>query len=83
MRIDNKVRGWGDAYAFVSNRLPFAQMDRKIGRILDDFHHWCARIRRDRSHSERARILGVALLQDTPAHTVTPRTSALGNRSRE
>lgn len=66
VRIDKKVRGWGDAYRFVSNRLAFAQLDAEIDRMIDAFHSWSYRKWQVADARVRRRIQGVALLSDTP-----------------
>jgi RNA-directed DNA polymerase len=65
-RIDKKIRGWGDAHRFVTNRLPFAQIDREIDAMLNDFRHWFARLHAEVDAPTKRRISGVALLGDTP-----------------
>ncbi len=65
-RIDRKVCGWGDAFRFVSNRAAFAQIDEAIDRMLADFHGWFSRRHRSADAHSRRRIVGVALLRDTP-----------------
>jgi RNA-directed DNA polymerase len=64
--IDRKIRGWGDAYRFVSNRLTFAQLDAQIDRLIDGFRGWFSRQYRGADPRTRRRITGVALLGDTP-----------------
>jgi RNA-directed DNA polymerase len=66
VHIDKKVRGWGDAYRFVSNRLAFSQIDDEIDRILDDLQRWFSRQYHGADARTRRRTLGVALLSDTP-----------------
>jgi hypothetical protein len=63
--IDRKIRGWGDVYKFVSNRLPFAQLDREITRILEEFRLWLYRRLARCDDRSRRRMLGVSLLSDT------------------
>jgi hypothetical protein len=64
--IDRKIRGWGDAYQFVSNRVAFSQMDDTIDRMLSDFRLWFAHQTKDADLRVRRRMSGLALLADTP-----------------
>ena len=67
VRVDRMIRGWGDAFSFVDNRLPFHQMDREINRILREFKGRTNRcINSAVVDDRRRRALGVALLKDTP-----------------
>jgi hypothetical protein len=65
-QIDRKIRGWGDVYQFVSNRLPFSQIDDQIDRRLNQFHAWFDRSYNLSDGRARRRMRGVALLADTP-----------------
>jgi hypothetical protein len=65
-QIDRKLRGWGDVYRFVSNRVPFSQMDVVIDGMLDDFRLWFAHQIKDSNLRVRRRMSGLALLADTP-----------------
>jgi RNA-directed DNA polymerase len=64
--IDQKIRGWGDAYRFVSNRVCFSQMDRAIDHRLETFHQWFFRECSRADQKSKRRIVGIALLADTP-----------------
>mgnify|MGYP001000199134 CR=1 FL=1 len=64
--LDRKIRGWGDAYQFVTNRVTFAQMDAAIDEMLTDFRCWFARQLGETEPRVQRRMLGVALLADTP-----------------
>lgn len=64
--IDRKIRGWGDAYQFVSNRVTFSQMDSMVDQMLADFRLWFARQTKDADLRVRRRMSGLALLADTP-----------------
>ena len=64
--IDRKIRGWGDAYQFVSNRVTFSQMDDMIDEMLSDFRLWFARQTKGANLRVRRRMSGLALLADTP-----------------
>jgi hypothetical protein len=72
VHIDRKVRGWGDAYGFVSNRLPFSQTDATIDRMLAEFDDWFRRNHHPAEARARRRLLGVALLSDTPPQELHP-----------
>jgi len=65
-RIDKKVRGWGDAYRFVSNRVAFSQIDSVIDGMLDDYRRWFSRVTSGTDPRGRRRASGIALLSDTP-----------------
>ncbi len=64
--IDNKIRGWGDAYRFVSNRVTFSQIDGQIDEQVDRFQRWFLRHYVEADARTKRRITGVALLGDTP-----------------
>ncbi len=64
--IDNKIRGWGDAYRFVSNRVTFSQIDGQIDEQVDRFQRWFLRHYVEADARTKRRIAGVALLGDTP-----------------
>lgn len=64
--IDRKIRGWGDVYRFVSNRLPFTQLDDRIQQTLDEFRLWFARATAQLDRRTQRRMTGIALLSDTP-----------------
>ncbi len=63
--VDRQVRGWGDAFRDVNQRLEFVHLDRKICRRVDEF---VGRFFKGNSIQtpEMMRALGVALLADTP-----------------
>ncbi len=65
-RVDRMVRGWGDAFSFSDNRLPFGQMDREIDRQLLEFKGRANQAIKKASQDGKRRALGVALLKDTP-----------------
>lgn len=65
-RVDRQVRGWGDAYRFVTNRVTFAQLDAKLDRLLADFQAWFARRLRAAPAASRRRMTGLARLGDVP-----------------
>lgn len=67
VHIDRKIRGWGDAYRFVSNRVAFAQIDVQIDRMLNGFQYWFHHHERGATDDRaRRRMRGIALLADTP-----------------
>lgn len=63
--VDRKIRGWGDAFSFSSDRLPFDQMDREIDGLLMEFRGRANRAMKLASREGKRRALGVALLVDT------------------
>ncbi len=65
-QIDRKVRGWGDAFRFITNRVAFAQLDREIDRQLAEFRGWYARLYRLADVKSRRRLDGISLLSETP-----------------
>ncbi len=65
-RVDRKIRGWGDAFSFSDNRLPFDQMDKEIDRLLLEFKGRANQAIKKASQDGKRRALGVALLKDTP-----------------
>lgn len=65
--IDRIIRGWGDSFAFVDNRLLFHQMDVRINGELKRFRGRANRvINAAASDDQKRRSVGVALLKDTP-----------------
>jgi RNA-directed DNA polymerase len=69
-RIDRKIRGWGDAYQFVTTRVTFSQLDDKIDELLGNFRLWFARQTKDANPRVRRRMAGLALLADTPPRSL-------------
>jgi len=65
-RVDRMIRGWGDAFSFSDNRLPFDQIDREIDRLLLEFKGRANQAIKKASQDGKRRALGVALLKDTP-----------------
>ena len=65
-RVDRKIRGWGDAFSFSSDRLPFDQMDKEIDELLLEFRGRSNHAIRRATQDGKRRALGVALLVDTP-----------------
>lgn len=64
--IDRRIRGWGDAFRDVDQRVEFAQMDAEIREILGRFLGRLFRGSMSVNTPEAMRTLGVALLFDTP-----------------
>jgi hypothetical protein len=69
-RIDQLIRGWGAAFAFVTNRASLAQLDREIDRRLAAFDAWYRGQFADLAPRPRRRLRGIALLGDTPPRVV-------------
>jgi RNA-directed DNA polymerase len=67
--IDQHVRGWGDAFRDVNQRLEFVQLDAQIQRSVDALVD-CMTIVRRADGAARMRMLGIALLADTPPSEV-------------
>ena len=65
--IDQKVRGWGDAFRSTTQRVVFAQMDDAIFLLTKKFLVWFQQHTREESAKNRMRKMGIALLSDTPA----------------
>jgi hypothetical protein len=64
--LDCKIRGWGDAFREVDQRLAFAQLDQEIDRLVQDYVAWfLAQVQRHPPAAQR-RMWGVAMLGDTP-----------------
>ena len=63
-RVDHAVRGWGDAFRFLSNRAALAQLDREIDRQVEEFVTWSECRVRGVPANERRRLRGVGLLTD-------------------
>jgi Reverse transcriptase (RNA-dependent DNA polymerase) len=66
VRLDRKIRGWGDAFKPTTDRIIFAQLDEKIGKEIDQFQSWFRNRVTNQNHRVQRRSLGVALLLDTP-----------------
>lgn len=64
--IDNKVRGWGDAFRPTNQRVAFSQLDGRLDVLLDEYVAWFRRYQSGRAGAVRRRMWGVALLTDTP-----------------
>jgi hypothetical protein len=77
-RIDQLIRGWGAAFAFVTNRASLAQLDREIDRRLAAFDAWYRGQFGGLAPRPRRRLRGIALLGDTPPRVVDgpPRSDA-------
>jgi retron-type reverse transcriptase len=64
--LDRKIRGWGDAFKVTTKRVVFAQLDAKIDPLIAAYRRWFSRVLRGRSQTHQHRLMGVALLADTP-----------------
>jgi hypothetical protein len=65
--IDRQIRGWGDAFKDVDQRLEFSQLDQEIQKVVGQFVGRFFKAAPDIMTPERMRALGIALLADTPA----------------
>jgi hypothetical protein len=66
VQVDRKVRGWGDAFAFADNRLPFREVDTSINTRLAEFVARAHRAIGTDNTDRKRRAMGIALLTDTP-----------------
>lgn len=64
LRVDQAVRGWGDAFRFLTNRASLAQLDRQIDRQVEAFVAWSERTERGLNAAQRRRLRGIGLLGD-------------------
>lgn len=64
--IDRHIRGWGDAFKNVDQRLEFSQLDQEIQRAVGQFVGSFFKAAPEVMTPERMRALGIALLADTP-----------------
>jgi RNA-directed DNA polymerase len=71
-RIDQLIRGWGAAFAFVTNRASLAQLDEEIDARLAAFDAWYRGQFPGLGPRPRRRLRGIALLGDTPPRVVEP-----------
>lgn len=76
--IDRRIRGWGDAFRDVDQRLEFTQLDEQVRAIVDGLVKWYFGGGRGVETPAMMRSLGVALLADTPQKQV-PSNPAIGN----
>lgn len=65
--IDRQIRGWGDAFKNVDQRLEFLQLDQQIQREVAQFVGSFFKAPPEIMTPEKMRALGIALLADTPA----------------
>jgi len=65
-KIDNMLRGWGDAYRICNRRLEMSRFDQRVGELLRNYRHWFSEQIRDATSEQIMRMQGVALLRDTP-----------------
>ena len=64
--IDRKIRGWGDAFSATTKRVMFAQLDAKIDGLISEYRSWFSRLYGGRDAASQRRLMGIALLSDTP-----------------
>jgi hypothetical protein len=64
--IDRKIRGWGDAFKPTTSRLSFEQLDDQIDRLLRPYFRWFRNHAEAVESRQRRRMMGIALLSDTP-----------------
>lgn len=65
-QVDRQIRGWGNAFRFITNRAAFAQLDREIDELLAGYRARFQRQARRLAPSERRRREGITLLGDIP-----------------
>ena len=70
VQLDRKVRGWGDSFRDVNQRVEFNQLDDKIVTRIQAFIGWYTSRVRQHTGKEKMRGLGVALLGDTPRQQI-------------
>lgn len=71
VEIDRLVRGWGDSFRDVDQRLEFKQLDEKISERIRDVLGWYSGQIAGLEPTQRSRALGIALLYDTPHRELT------------
>lgn len=71
VHLDRKIRGWGDSFRDVNQRVEFNQLDDKIMARIRAFIGWYTSLVGQHDGKEKMRGLGVALLGDTPHRQVT------------
>jgi len=64
--LDRKVRGWGNSFREIDQRLEFKQLDGQIRSRVSEFIGWYTKQTKGLPDDYRMRALGVALLHDTP-----------------
>jgi hypothetical protein len=72
--LDRQIRGWGDAFQVTSDRVVFHQVDREIDKLLHEYRAWFGRQTTGQNASAWRRLVGVAVLADTPHHQPTALT---------
>ncbi len=70
-KIDDSLRSWAKSFSFVSDRLPFAQMDREISKLIFQFENWFLSAGGKANEAQKRRAYGVYLLGDTEIKPVT------------
>lgn len=71
VEIDRLVRGWGDSFRDVDQRLEFKQLDDKVSNQVRELLGWYADHINKLDPPQRSRALGVALLHDTPHRNIS------------
>jgi RNA-directed DNA polymerase len=66
VRLDRKIRGWGDAFSATTQRLAFAQLDAEIDKLVENYRLWFGRHVKGLGPTATRRKYGIALLADTP-----------------
>ena len=80
--IDQKTRGWGDAFRSTTQRVVFGQMDQKIHRLINDFAAWFQHYSTRENPNAQMRMMGMALLIDTPSQDQNDQPRNLASRHR-
>jgi hypothetical protein len=70
--LDCKIRGWGDAFREADQRLAFAQLDRELDVLVQDYVRWFLSKVDRHSPAAQRRMWGIALLGDTPPPKMEP-----------
>lgn len=64
--VDRTIRGWADAFRFSNERSTFVELDLIIDRELEDYRGWFNRLTKNATPTFRRRLMGIALMADTP-----------------
>ena len=80
VHLDRKIRGWGDSFRDVNQRVEFTQLDDKIMTRTKAFVGWYTSRVGQHDEKEKMRGLGVALLGDTPRRQVLDDFTSCKNR---
>jgi len=65
--LDQKIRGWGDAFSATNKKIVLAQLDAEIDKMLSAYFGWFAKFRNGRNASHIRRLTGIALVVDGEA----------------